>query len=72
MANPRYLIEQLIKGGMSEVEITDSLRAEGTEVTAATINRIKTGAIKRTSFDVGLGLMRLHERRQKTSRDHAA
>lgn len=72
MANPRYLIEQLVKAGMTEVEITDALRAEGTEVTAATINRIKTGAIKRTSFDIGLGLMRLHERRQKVSRDHAA
>jgi hypothetical protein len=61
--NLRYVIEKLIEvADMSEVAITDAIRAEGTEVTAATINRIKTGHIKRTSFDIGAALMRLYER----------
>ncbi len=65
MSNPRFIIEKLLESGMKEVEITDALRAEGIDVTAATINRIKTGQIKRTGFDIGMGLVRLQERRQQ-------
>lgn len=60
--NLRYVIEQLIKADMTEIAITDAIRAEGIEVTAATINRIKTGHIKRTGFDIGAALVRLYER----------
>lgn len=69
--SPRVLIHLLIKSGLNEREITDLLRADGAEVSTATVNRIKNGLIKRTGFDVGIALMRLHERRS-LSRDHAA
>lgn len=67
MSNPRFIIEKLVESGMNEREITDALRAEGIEVTAATINRIKHGLIKRTSFDIGTGLVRLQERRGQSA-----
>lgn len=63
MSNPKFIIEKLVEAGMKEVEITDAIRAEGIEVTAATINRIKTGSIKRTGYDIGRALERLHDRR---------
>ncbi len=63
MSNPRIIIEQLIQSGMKEVEITDAVKAEGVEVTGATINRIRHGKIKRTGYDIGMALARLHERR---------
>jgi arginine repressor len=56
------LIQDLIDSGMTEVEITDALKEEGVHTTQATLNRIKTGAIKRTSYDIGTGIVRLHER----------
>lgn len=60
---PKVCIEKLIESGMNEREITDALRADGVELTAATLNRIKSGGIKRTSFVIGMGLMRLCEKR---------
>lgn len=68
---PQTLIQQLIKDGLKECEIGDALRADGTSVSDATVNRIKNGHIKRTGFDIGIALMRLRERRALT-RDHAA
>lgn len=61
--DPQWLIVQLVDAGMTEMEITDSLNADGVDVTQATINRIKTGGIKRTGFDIGMGLMRLYSLR---------
>jgi hypothetical protein len=34
------------------------------EISIPTLNRIKNGIHRKTSFDVGMGLVRLHERRQ--------
>jgi len=48
---------------MKEREITEELREDGVELTIPTLNRIKNGVIKRTGFDIGMGLVRLYERR---------
>jgi hypothetical protein len=70
-ANPRAMIQQLIESGLNEREITDAIRAEGVDISAATVNRIKTGQIKRTGFDVCLALMNVLKKRAR-SRKHAA
>jgi hypothetical protein len=70
-ANPKALIEQLIASGLNEREITDAICAEGVVISAATVNRIKTGRIKRTGFDVGIALMDLMKKRARV-RKHAA
>lgn len=62
-SDARWLIQQLLRSGMKEVEIVEAMRTDGVEVTQATINRIKTGKIKQTSFDIGMGLVRLHDSR---------
>lgn len=63
MQDPKSLIKRLIKAGMTETEIADELRDEGIDVTQPTINRIASGTIRKTSFDIGMGLIKLHERR---------
>lgn len=63
MSNPRFIIEKLVEAGMTEAAITEEVRASGVEVTAATINRIRHGKIKRTGYDIGAALVRLQERR---------
>lgn len=70
-ANPRALIQQLIESGLNEREITDAICAEGVVISAATVNRIKTGRIKRTGFDVCIALMQLQKKRARL-RKHAA
>src|SRR5688500_8847269 len=67
--NPQTLIQQLLESGMKECEIGEALRADGTSVSDATLNRIKSGLIKRTGFDIGMALMRLH--RRTLSGEHA-
>lgn len=56
------LIRELLARDMSETEIVDELRAMGVRITQPTLNRIKTGVQKSTSFDIGTGLTRLHNR----------
>lgn len=60
-AKPRVLVERLYEV-MNDREITDALRESGIDVTQATVNRIRHGKVKRTSYEIGAGLMRLHER----------
>lgn len=57
------LIQDLIGSGMAESQIVAALKADGVEVSVPTINRIKNGLIKRTGFDIGSALVRLHKRR---------
>lgn len=64
MSNPRFIIQKLIDGGMKEREITDALREDGVEITIPTLNRIKNGRHRTTSFEIGMGLVRLYERRK--------
>ena len=60
--DPARLIKRLKAFGMTEEEIADSLRSDGIDVTQATINRIKNRKFKNTSFEIGMGLVKLHER----------
>jgi hypothetical protein len=64
MSNPQSIIQQLINAGMKEREIADALREDGVEISIPTLNRIKNGIHRSTSFDIGMGLVRLYERRQ--------
>lgn len=57
--DPKELIERLIESGMTEVAISDALRDMDVEVTQATINRLKNGVHKSTSFEIGYGLLKL-------------
>lgn len=59
MSDPKTLAEELYEL-MNDREIADALRKSGIKVTQATINRIRCGQIKRTSFDIGAGLLHLH------------
>jgi hypothetical protein len=68
---PKALIEQLLSLKMNENEIAAELCSDGVPVTQATINRIRRGRIKSTSFEIGKGLERLLERRG-TSNSHAS
>lgn len=66
--DPRFLIQELISAGMNDGTIVDALKADGVEVSVPTINRIKNGKIKRTGFDIGSALVRLHKKRVRTRR----
>lgn len=44
---------------MTEVAISDALRDMDVDVTQATINRLKNGVHKSTSFEIGYGLLKL-------------
>lgn len=63
---PRFLIQELIGFGMSESQIVAALKSDGVEVSLPTINRIKNGLIKRTGFDIGSALVRLHKKRARS------
>lgn len=72
MSTPKALIEQLLCLKMNEYEIAAELCSAGVSVTQATINRIRHGRIKSTSFEIGTGLQRLLESRSVPSNSHAA
>lgn len=71
MSTPKLLIEQLLSLEMNEYEIAAELCSAGVPVTQATINRIRRGRIKSTSFEIGTGLQQLLERRLPVSNDRA-
>lgn len=64
MASPKFIVQKLIEAGMKEREIVEALREDGVEITIPTVNRIKNGIHRSTSFDIGMGLVRLFERRK--------
>lgn len=68
MEDPTYakpIVESLIQQcGMKQSEIVRELKARGFEVTQPTISRIKAGA--RTSFQLGMGLLKLHQSRRRS------
>lgn len=68
MVTPQTIIESLTKSGMTEDEIVEALKANGVEVTQATINRIKNGVTRKPSFELGMGLLQLHARRFSDAR----
>jgi hypothetical protein len=62
------VIQELIGSGVNESQIVTTLNAEGVTVSLPTINRIKNGLIKRTRFDIGTALVRLHKKRVRPGR----
>jgi arginine repressor len=69
---PKTLIERLQSlAGMTQDQIADALTEDGVPVTQATINRIKLGK-QRTSYEVGMGLLRLSQSRIKSKRSASA
>lgn len=56
----RKLIENLINSGLTENEIVSRLKDLGVQTTQPTINRIKTGAIAKVSYDMGAAIVTLH------------
>src|SRR6187431_3128914 len=66
--DPRSMIQQLIGSGLNESQIVAALKQDGVEVSLPTINRIKNGLIKRTGFDIGSALVRLHKKRVRPGR----
>ena len=62
---PARLIKKLMASGMTEEQIAEALRAQGIDCTQGTVNRIKSGYIKRTSFEIGMGLLQLAESRSR-------
>lgn len=61
--DPKSIVKRLKKSGMTESQIAETLNDDGVEVTQPTINRIATGKHRKTSFDIGMGLLKLQERR---------
>lgn len=51
--------------GMTEEQIAAALRAQGIDCSQATVNRIKSGFIKKTNFEIGMGLLQLAESRSR-------
>jgi len=64
---PARLIKKLMAApiNMTEEQIADALRQQGIDCTQGTVNRIKSGYIKRTSFEIGMGLLQLAENRSR-------
>ena len=62
------VIQELIGSGVNESQIVTTLNAEGVAVSVPTINRIKNGLIKRTRYDIGTALVRLHKKRVRPGR----
>ena len=69
--NPKAIIEELVESGMTEVAIADALKDMDVDVTQATINRLKNGRHKTTSFDIGFGLVKLRAQRMSEQRSRA-
>lgn len=64
--DPQTLLGRLIADGMKQSEIVDALKKAGISVTQPTLSRIKNGA--RTSFEIGMGLLQLHQSRRSSGR----
>lgn len=63
--DPARLIKRLKAIGMTETDIADALCKAGIDITQATVNRIKNRKFKSTSFEIGMGLKRLHDQRSQ-------
>jgi hypothetical protein len=70
--DPKTLVERLNDSGMRDAQIAAALSKDGVEVTQATINRIKNGKHASTSFEIGMGLLRLAQSRIKSGKRASA
>lgn len=57
------IVRQITETGVSDSEIGRALTEAGTPVSQPTISRIRTGRIKRPSYDLGMALKALHKKR---------
>ena len=55
--NLKSVVTDLVETGLSEKRIADEIGCD-----QSTINRIKTGKIAKTSYDIGTALHSLHNR----------
>lgn len=62
MDTPTTAVRSLLNDhSLSEAEIVSRLLAMGVKTSQPTINRIKRGKAGKINFDVGTGLLKLHE-----------
>lgn len=62
MSSPQSAVRSLVKQhNLSEAEIVSRLLELGVKTSQPTINRIKRGKARTINFDVGTGLLKLHE-----------
>lgn len=72
MMNWPKLIDELLKTGATEAAIAAAVTERGAEISQASINRLKSGAISEPKHSVGEALLTLHAelhpkpRRRKT------
>lgn len=57
------IVQQIVDTGVSDSEIGRAITDSGVSVTQPTISRIRTGDIKRPSYDLGVALKELHKKR---------
>ncbi len=72
MTDPKTLIERLNDSGLNDSQIAEALAKDGVTVSQPTINRIKNGKHSRTSFEIGMGLLRLLQSRKPSKRAGSA
>lgn len=62
MDNPETVVDQLInRHNLNEPQIVKRLRKLGVKTSQPTINRIKNGKARRTTFELAQGLNRLKD-----------
>jgi hypothetical protein len=61
------IVKQLAETGISDSAIGRAITDMGIEVSQPTISRIRTGRIKRPSYDLGVALKNLHKKRVTAS-----
>ena len=62
MERPQVVVRRLLqRPDMTEMGIVDALAKIGVKTSQPTINRLRRGKVGRASFDLAVGLNRLHE-----------
>lgn len=62
MERPQILVRRLARHFKTDMAIVDALAEIGVKTSQPTINRLRHGKGGRTSFELGVGLNRLHEK----------
>lgn len=57
----KQMVLALVSAGMTEQAIADKITASGTTITQSAINKLKSGASKDASFQVGVVLLQLYD-----------
>jgi len=63
MSDFTKMLEELKAVGMSDSEVARVLTARGVSVTQPTITRIRRGQFKRTGYELGTAIKKLHAER---------